>query len=140
MQTCQRAGIDLPLKALVWEDGDGTVWLSCNDPAWIARRHALGPQIEPAVHAMSAMLAAIALKGTGADPASQNDRNCKDSPAINAAYSVLKGVNNMHFGLDLPRVGNRMAKAFRLFADPRITVQSQSLRQSIVLPPSQIEI
>ena len=52
---------------------------------------------------------------------SQNDRNCKDSPAINAAYSVLKGVNNMHFGLDLPRVGNRMAKAFGLFADPRIT-------------------
>jgi uncharacterized protein (DUF302 family) len=69
MQTCQRAGIDLPLKALVWEDGDGTVWLSYNDPAWIARRHALGPQIEPAVHAMSAMLAAIALKGTGVDPA-----------------------------------------------------------------------
>lgn len=33
MQTCQRAGIDLPLKALVWEDGDGTVWLSYNDPA-----------------------------------------------------------------------------------------------------------
>ena len=65
----QRAGIDLPLKALVWEDGDGTVWLSYNDPAWIARRHSLGPQIEPAVHAMSAMLAAIALKGTGADPA-----------------------------------------------------------------------
>ena len=51
----------------------------------------------------------------------QNDRNCKDSPAMNAAYSVLKGVNNMHFGLDLPRVGNRMAKAFGLFADPRIT-------------------
>jgi uncharacterized protein (DUF302 family) len=68
-QTCQRAGIDLPLKALVWEDGYGTVWLSYNDPAWIARRHSLGPQIEPAVHAMSAMLAAIALKGTGADPA-----------------------------------------------------------------------
>ncbi|HUZ90481.1 MAG TPA: DUF302 domain-containing protein [Methylocella sp.] len=68
MQSCQRAGIDLPLKALVWEDRDGTAWLTYNDPAWLARRHALGPPIEPIISAMSAMLAALARHATGASP------------------------------------------------------------------------
>ncbi len=68
MQAYQRAGIDLPLKALVWEDGDGTVWLTYNDPAWVARRHTLGPPIGPIVHAMSAMLAAVTRNATEADP------------------------------------------------------------------------
>ena len=39
MQSDQTAGIDLPLKALAWQDGQGAVWLSYNDPAWIVRRH-----------------------------------------------------------------------------------------------------
>ena len=32
MQSKQTAGIDLPLKALVWQDGAGDTWLSYNDP------------------------------------------------------------------------------------------------------------
>ena len=43
MQAVQTAGIDLPLKALVWEDGAGDVWLSYDDPQWIARRHGAAP-------------------------------------------------------------------------------------------------
>jgi len=39
MQSAQTAGIDLPLKVLVWQDANGTTWLSYNDPAWIADRH-----------------------------------------------------------------------------------------------------
>jgi uncharacterized protein (DUF302 family) len=35
----QTAGIDLPMKALAWEDEKGQVWLTYNDPAFIARRH-----------------------------------------------------------------------------------------------------
>lgn len=35
----QTAGIDLPMKALVWEDAEGQVWIGYNDPAWIAERH-----------------------------------------------------------------------------------------------------
>jgi uncharacterized protein (DUF302 family) len=31
--------IDLPLKALVWEDADGTVWLSYNTPEYLKQRH-----------------------------------------------------------------------------------------------------
>ena len=39
MECAQTVGIDLPLKALVWEDAQGQVWLGYNDPAFIARRH-----------------------------------------------------------------------------------------------------
>jgi uncharacterized protein (DUF302 family) len=60
MQDRQSAGIDLPLKVLVWEDADGKVWLSYNDPAWIAQRHGLGAASASAVEAMAKALAAIA--------------------------------------------------------------------------------
>jgi uncharacterized protein (DUF302 family) len=33
--------IDLPLKALVWEDDDGKVWLSYNSPTYLKERHAI---------------------------------------------------------------------------------------------------
>jgi uncharacterized protein (DUF302 family) len=39
MECAQSVGIDLPLKALVWEDAQGQVWLGYNDPAWLGRRH-----------------------------------------------------------------------------------------------------
>ncbi len=58
MQDQQRAGLDLPLKALVWEDANGKVWVSYNDPSWIARRHGIGDT--PAVQAMTAAMKAIA--------------------------------------------------------------------------------
>ena len=41
MQNRQSIGIDLPLKALGWQDDDGRVWLSYNEPGWLARRHGL---------------------------------------------------------------------------------------------------
>ena len=41
MQAAQTIGIDLPLKALAWEDALGRVWLSYNDPGWLAHRHGL---------------------------------------------------------------------------------------------------
>ena len=33
------AAIDLPLKALVWQDKSGKVWLSYNSPAYLKQRH-----------------------------------------------------------------------------------------------------
>jgi uncharacterized protein (DUF302 family) len=41
MQDRQTAGIDLPLKALAWEDAEGTVWVTYNDAAWLAERHGI---------------------------------------------------------------------------------------------------
>ena len=39
MQCQQIVGIDLPQKALIWEDETGKVWLSYNDPNYLADRH-----------------------------------------------------------------------------------------------------
>jgi uncharacterized protein (DUF302 family) len=64
MQDQQRAGIDLPLKALVWQDAEGKVWLSYNAPDWIAARAGLGAASAGAVAAMTQVLAAIAGEAT----------------------------------------------------------------------------
>ena len=45
--------IDLPLKALVWEDASGGVWIAYNDPAWLAVRHGLRHDRAAAIHAMA---------------------------------------------------------------------------------------
>ncbi len=37
----QTAGIDLPMKALVWKDAKGQVWLAYNDPQYVANRHGI---------------------------------------------------------------------------------------------------
>ena len=63
MQDQQTAGIDLPLKALVWEDAGGKAWLGYNDPHWLAQRHGLGDD-RAAVAAMAAALKAMALEVT----------------------------------------------------------------------------
>ena len=39
MQASQAIGIDLPLKALVWQDASGKTWVSYNNPEWLAKRH-----------------------------------------------------------------------------------------------------
>lgn len=39
MQCQQSVAIDLPQKALVWEDDSGAVWISYNDPAYLKKRH-----------------------------------------------------------------------------------------------------
>jgi uncharacterized protein (DUF302 family) len=57
MQALQTTGIDLPLKALVWEDPGGKVWLSYNEPAWIARRHGDAAQISAQVSEVTGRLA-----------------------------------------------------------------------------------
>lgn len=42
----QSAGIDLPLKAVAWEDAGGRVWFAYNDPSWIADRHGIDDRTE----------------------------------------------------------------------------------------------
>lgn len=48
MLTAPTAAIDLPMKALVLQDGDGKVWLSYNDPKHFAGRFGLSEdQVAP---------------------------------------------------------------------------------------------
>ena len=39
MRCAQSVGIDLPQKALIWQDAMGQVWLSYNDPNYLVARH-----------------------------------------------------------------------------------------------------
>ncbi len=65
MQAVQTIGIDLPLKALVWEDAAGKVWLTYNDPAWLAQRHG-ATGVTEVTGRLAAALAALAKVATGA--------------------------------------------------------------------------
>jgi uncharacterized protein (DUF302 family) len=64
MQSVQTIGIDLPLKALVWEDASGSTWLSYNDLNWLAKRHGLGHEGDATVKVMAAALDAMAKTAT----------------------------------------------------------------------------
>jgi len=57
MQSVQTIGIDLPLKVLVW--------FSYNDPAWLVRRHGLGPEVETSVKALTGALSAVTAAAAG---------------------------------------------------------------------------
>ncbi|PNG28066.1 hypothetical protein CR492_02920 [Methylocella silvestris] len=66
MQADQRIGIDLPLKALIWQDADDKVWLTYTEPAWIAARHQLGQDADKAVAALGKALAVLARSAASA--------------------------------------------------------------------------
>lgn len=55
------SAIDLPLKALAWQDAEGQVWLSYNDPAYIQRRYALTDDVMKPLAGIGALIdAAVA--------------------------------------------------------------------------------
>jgi uncharacterized protein (DUF302 family) len=55
-----RAGLDLPLRALAWEDGDGRVWVSANTPEHLIARHGLAPELVARIAGASALIARAA--------------------------------------------------------------------------------
>jgi uncharacterized protein (DUF302 family) len=69
MQAVQTIGIDLPLKALVWQDEAGITWLAYNDPRWLAQRHGADAGLDRTLHAMADALAAVAREATAASAA-----------------------------------------------------------------------
>ncbi len=55
MQCGQTIGIDLPQKALIWQDEGGQVWLTYNDPRYLAKRHGIdgcGPVLDKVHNAL----------------------------------------------------------------------------------------
>ena len=67
MQDRQLAGIDLPIKALAWEDEQGKVWLSYNDAHWLAERHDLGDVSRDAVAAIAAGMKKVIVAAAGVE-------------------------------------------------------------------------
>jgi uncharacterized protein (DUF302 family) len=60
MQRMPTIGIDLPLRATVWSDDEGTTWFAYNDPGWIAARHDARSGNEQVLAKMRCALTAIA--------------------------------------------------------------------------------
>ena len=57
MQAAPTLAIDLPLKALVWQEANGRVRLTYNDPAYLQRRHAVPAELLPNIAALSGLFA-----------------------------------------------------------------------------------
>ena len=65
-----RAGLDLPLRALAWEDEEGVVRLSYDAPEWIAARHALSAALARNLAAIRTLVDEAAVGGPIAEPPS----------------------------------------------------------------------
>jgi uncharacterized protein (DUF302 family) len=50
------SAIDLPLKALAWQDTDGGVWISSNDPHTLQNRYALSDEILKPIAGLDALI------------------------------------------------------------------------------------
>ena len=64
MECEQTVGIDLPLKALFWEDSASQVWVGYNDPSYLAARHGVSqcPVVESIRKALSSLVEATIAK------------------------------------------------------------------------------
>ncbi|HET9514571.1 MAG TPA: DUF302 domain-containing protein [Gemmatimonadales bacterium] len=67
MQCGQTAGLDLPLRLLVWKDDADAVWIGYEDPSRLAARHGIGACAEP-LERMRTGLAGLAREAAGGTP------------------------------------------------------------------------
>ena len=64
MQDKQTAGIDLPMRALAWQDEAGSVWLTYNDVKWLADRHNLTSKSKATLQAIEEGMTMVGDKAT----------------------------------------------------------------------------
>ena len=50
------SAIDLPLKALAWQDADGKVWISINDPRYLQSRYNLSDEVLKPIAGIEALI------------------------------------------------------------------------------------
>jgi uncharacterized protein (DUF302 family) len=60
MLAAPSTALDLPLKILVWEDGEGKVWLSYNSPAYLQARHGFPQELLKNVAVIESLAATAA--------------------------------------------------------------------------------
>ena len=64
MAMSQSVGLELPLKALVWQDESGQTFISYDDPAWLVRRFSLPEAAKPIAEKMQAAVATVVADAT----------------------------------------------------------------------------
>jgi uncharacterized protein (DUF302 family) len=89
MQAVQTIGLELPLRALVWEDEAGTTQVSWHPPDELARRFGLPPGLRARSEAMETAVAAAVAEATGPlrdderlDEALEESFPASDPPAL----------------------------------------------------------
>ena len=65
MQCEQSVGLDLPMKALIWQDGSGQVWFSYDEPEVMKQKHAV-EGCDPVFEKIKGALANFAKAATSA--------------------------------------------------------------------------
>ncbi len=63
MQAVPLAGLDLPLKILVWRDDSGAVWMTYISEEWLVRRYGLSLDLGRRLAAADALTGRIASSG-----------------------------------------------------------------------------
>ena len=58
MLAAPSSAIDLPLKILIWEDGEGKVWVSYNSPAYLQERHGFPEELVRNIAVVESLAAA----------------------------------------------------------------------------------
>lgn len=64
MLDTQTAGLDLPFKALAWEDAEGKVWLTANSATWLATRHEMGDRAKAMIETIEGGLGKLTRAAT----------------------------------------------------------------------------
>jgi uncharacterized protein (DUF302 family) len=59
MRAAPTLAIDLPLKALFWQDAEGKVWLTYNDPQYLQQRHNFPGGLLVNISGVSALFAKV---------------------------------------------------------------------------------
>ncbi len=60
MLAAPSSAIDLPLKILIWEDGERKVWVSYNSPAYLLERHGIPQTLLQNIAVVEALAATVA--------------------------------------------------------------------------------
>ena len=60
MLAAPSSAIDLPLKILIWEDGEGKVWVSYNSPTYLQERHGLPHELLQNIAVVETLVNAVA--------------------------------------------------------------------------------
>jgi uncharacterized protein (DUF302 family) len=60
MLAAPSSAIDLPLKILIWEDAQGKVWITYNNPSYLQERHNIPPDLLPNIAVIETLAAKAA--------------------------------------------------------------------------------
>jgi len=60
LQAAPSVGLDLPLKALAYEDAEGVIWIAFNEPTYVMGRHAVPSELEVNIQGAAALILAAA--------------------------------------------------------------------------------